>query len=60
MSNSQYKKERARLFNLHKAEKLAYEMDRQLFPPAKTARDKHAARISKAALVSGIGLVFTL
>ena len=60
MGNSQIKKNRAKLFNLHRAEKLAYEMDSQLFPAPKTTHKERmqvrSGRISKNILMVGIAL----
>ena len=60
MTRSQHKKELARLFNLRRAERLACEMDRVLYPVPSVASNERmkvrADRISKAALVAGIAL----
>jgi hypothetical protein len=60
MTKSQHKKYLARLFNLRRAEQLAYKMDAELFPKAKT-RAQHSwygrsSRLSRTALLAGIAL----
>ena len=64
MSKSQHKKKLARLFNLLRAEKLAYEMDRVLYPVPSVASNERmkvrAGRISKSALFAGIALSVSL
>jgi hypothetical protein len=64
MTNSQIKKNRAKLFNLLRAEKLAYEMDRKLFPAPKTTHkgrmQVRADRISQQAILCGIALVVSI
>ena len=64
MSNSQHKKKLARLFNLRRAEQLAYEMDRALYPAPETAHVQRmrarSGRIRKADLVAGIALAASL
>ena len=61
MTKSQFKKNQARLFNLRRDEKLAYKMDRQLFPAPKTThRERMSIRsngISKIAILSSIALI---
>ena len=60
MTRSQHKKKLARLFNLRRAEQLAYEMDRALYPTSSVARNERmkarADRIIKSALAAGITL----
>jgi hypothetical protein len=65
MTNSQFKKNRAKLFNLRRAENLAYEMDRQLFPAPKTTHrermDIRSKKISKQAiLICGMALAASI
>lgn len=61
MTKSQHKKYLARLFNLRRDERLAYEMDRELFPvhrsPRKSGTCITGGRISKQALVTALTLV---
>jgi len=56
MTKSQYKKQQAHLFNMERAERLAYEMDRVLFPvPRTTHRQRvevRSDRISKQVLIA--------
>ena len=60
MTNSQYKKHQAYLFNMERAERLAYEMDKVLFPAPITTHEGRmevrASRINKASLISAIAL----
>ena len=53
MTNSQFKKKQAKLFDTRRAKKLAYEMDRQLLPAPKTAPKE---RISKQSVLAAIEL----
>jgi hypothetical protein len=60
MTNSQFKKKQAKLFNLRRAESLAYEMDKKLFPVPKTTHrermNTRSGRISKLTMLAGIAL----
>jgi hypothetical protein len=64
MTNSQFKKKQAKLFNLRRDERLAYEMDKVLFPsPQTTHRGRMTARsnrISKQAILCGIALATSI
>jgi hypothetical protein len=64
MTNSQYKKHQAYLFNMERAERLAYEMDRVLFPPPQTRHRERMTvrsnRISKQAILCGIALASSM
>jgi hypothetical protein len=64
MTNSQFKKKQAKLFNLRRAERLAYEMDKQLFPAPKTTHRERMSirsnRISKQAILAGIALATSI
>ena len=52
MTNSQFKKHKAHLFNVRRAERLAYEMDKVLFPKAGTR--SISGRLSKQALFTSL------
>ena len=60
MTNSQLKKKRAHIFNMERAERLAGEMDRKLFPVPKARRrqgmDARMARSTKVSLMALIAL----
>jgi hypothetical protein len=60
MTNSQYKKHQAYLFNMERAERLAYEMDKVLFPSPQTTHrgrmTERSNRISKQAILCGRAL----
>jgi hypothetical protein len=64
MTNSQFKKKQAKLFNLRRAESLAYEMDKQLFPAPKTTHrermDIRSNRRSKLTLLAGIAIASSI
>jgi hypothetical protein len=64
MTNSQFKKKQAKLFNLRRDERLAYEMDKVLFPsPQTTHRGRMTVRynrISKQAILCGIALATSI
>ncbi len=64
MTNSQYKKRQVYLFNMERAERLAYEMDAQLFPkPRLTHREGmqvRKSRIKKHAVLMGIALAASI
>ena len=64
MTNSQYKKHQVYLFNMERAERLAYKMDSQMFPLQSTSRKGgvSVSRLSKQALMltllaAGVGHV---
>jgi len=55
MTNSQWKKQRARLFNLRRDEEMAHKMDAELFPKPKQVKSgriviNDVGRMSKADL----------
>ena len=64
MTKSQFKKKQAKLFNLRRAERLAYEMDRQLFPATKTTHVQRMKirqdRFRKVSLMAGIALASSI
>jgi len=64
MTNSQWKKKQAKLFNLRRAERLAYEMDKVLFPPPATTHPHRMStrngRLSKTILLTGIALAASI
>ena len=54
MTNSQFKKHKAHLFNVRRAERLAYEMDKVLFP--KTGTRSISGRTSTIGLVTALAM----
>ena len=54
MTSSQFKKHKAHLFNVRRAERLAYEMDKVLFPKPGTRRI--SGRTSTIVLVTALAM----
>jgi hypothetical protein len=59
MTRTQNKKRKAHLFNLRRAERLAYEMDAQLFPVPVTTLEQRR-RITRNGRLSKLGLITVL